>query len=201
VPVVTPRVVLDVGNGIKVGVTAVLGEQAYNDVPVDFRGNQRYVDYVEAAVAQAAALRKSGCHVIVCLSHTGLNRGDAELVATGAFDVVFGGHEHLYTPCAELPQSCGPSKRLGLYSQGMANGTGLAQVRLSVDPAAGGNITSHEGLLEALDGKLPLVPVAQEGVSVVGAALVQMSKVVGEWRDRFTAMAAEVVGHSAINVK
>mmetsp|Transcript_157660 Transcript_157660/g.505565 ORF Transcript_157660/g.505565 Transcript_157660/m.505565 type:complete len:573 (+) Transcript_157660:116-1834(+) len=123
-------------SGIKVGVAAVLGEQAFDVITSSLRKGLRYTDYLEAARVSAGKLREAGCDVLVCLSHTGVDRGDRALTALGLYDVVFSGHSHFFDKFDTFDKIKGPGGRLGLLSPGFAKGGGICWARLEVDRIA-----------------------------------------------------------------
>ena len=88
------------GAVVRVGVVGVLGSQAFDAISTSFREGYTLDPPLEAARREAAALMASseggsnGVDVMVCLSHSGVERGgDRALAASGIFDVVFSGHE------------------------------------------------------------------------------------------------------------
>ena len=116
------------------------------------RKGLEYRNFLEAARESAEALQAAGCNILICLSHTGISKdsmNDTDLAKTALFDVVFSGHEHHYSPVNELPQYEGPGGRLGLLSQGMANGTGICWARLTIDDA--GMIVAHDSGMTAIE--------------------------------------------------
>ena len=72
---VAPHAVFERG-GVRVGVAALLGKEAWDVTGAASRAGLRWEDSVVAARASAAALRAARCDVLVCLSHTGVDRGD-----------------------------------------------------------------------------------------------------------------------------
>lgn len=136
--------------GIKVGVASVLGGQAWDVTEASLRVGLRYTDFVKAAEAEAAALRAKGCDVLVCLSHTGVDRGDRELAALGLYDVVFSGHAHYFDQQDVFEQITGPGGSLGLLSKGFARGGGISWARLNFNRRSR-RIVDHTCGLKLLD--------------------------------------------------
>ena len=78
--------------GVRVGVAAVLGTQAWAATPAKLRRGLALSDPTDAAHRCAAELEAEGCDVLVLLSHTGVTRGDKE-VSRQQQSVVRGGGE------------------------------------------------------------------------------------------------------------
>lgn len=79
-------------NGLRVGFLGLLGKHAVRVAlaaePVTFD------DALVAAAAAAADLREAGAHVVVAITHSGLEEDRALARAVPAIDVILGGHEH-----------------------------------------------------------------------------------------------------------
>jgi hypothetical protein len=75
--------------------------------------------------------------------------GDKELADAGLYDVLFSGHEHYRDGIDGLPQVNGPGGRLGLFSQGMADGMGICWAKLKLNKKTG-EIVSHESGIRPL---------------------------------------------------
>eukprot|EP00931_Biecheleriopsis_adriatica_P054904 TRINITY_DN32352_c0_g1_i1.p1 TRINITY_DN32352_c0_g1~~TRINITY_DN32352_c0_g1_i1.p1 ORF type:complete len:451 (-),score=72.10 TRINITY_DN32352_c0_g1_i1:52-1404(-) len=119
--------------GLRVGVTALLGEQAWEVTSPEVRQGLDLSDPFEAAKAAAEELQSQGCDVLVCLSHTGVDRGDLVLAKLGLFDVIFSGHAHFFEQSGVFEKIDGPGKRLGLLSKGFAMGGAICWARLKVN--------------------------------------------------------------------
>eukprot|EP00924_Labyrinthula_sp_SR-Ha-C_P015006 maker-scaffold_9-snap-gene-5.12-mRNA-1 protein AED:0.02 eAED:0.04 QI:0/0.5/0.66/1/1/1/3/374/499 len=82
-------------DGIKVGVTGLLGNQAWKDI---FGASRPGVVQEEpfGSIKKVASILKEeeNCDITIVLSHTGFSYGDEELANLNLFDVVFCGHQH-----------------------------------------------------------------------------------------------------------
>jgi len=153
-------------DGITVGVTSVLGPDAWRVTPRGLRTGLECSDFISAALEAADAMAQAGAQVLVCLSHTGVNRGDEELALEGAFDVIFSGHEHFYdVPTGPVRQVAGTRRRLGLLSRGVALGIGVSRVELAVDRASG-EILAHASCTTAMNQRVPEDPAVVELVDI-----------------------------------
>lgn len=189
---VLPGFTVFVRRGVKIGVAAVLGPGAWDVTAKHLRRGLEYVDFMEAAADCAESLRARGCQVLVCLSHTGVSRGDRELAASGLFDVVFSGHEHHYAASESLealgattavvgPGQGRRGERLGLLSPGIANGRGVCWAALTVDRERG-NVVGHRAGMRLLDDQIP-----EDTTS-------EVARHVTRWRKEFEATYSRVVG-------
>jgi len=70
---------------------------------------------------------------LVCLSHTGVDRGDRSLAELGLYDIIFSGHAHFYDTVRPLERIHVPNGRLGLLSPGLALGGGISWARFEFD--------------------------------------------------------------------
>jgi 5'-nucleotidase len=89
-------------NGFKIGVLG-LGTKLSGMVQSFNYEGVLYMDPYEAANKAAAALKKKGCDLVVCLSHLGFQGGakdpvcDVELAKnTRNIDIILGGHSHTF---------------------------------------------------------------------------------------------------------
>lgn len=96
---ILPFKVVVLGNGIRVGLFGLLGEQARKLSPKAAPVSVRPL--AEAAREAVAALRAEGVDLIVCLSHSGVTKGvvkgeDEQLAKeVPEIDVIVGGHTHV----------------------------------------------------------------------------------------------------------
>ena len=132
-PVFAPHAVFERAAGVRIGVAAVLGPAAWEVIAVPKRRGLRLVDFERWARSAASALLEHNCDVLICLSHTGADRGDRELASLGLYDCVFSGHAHFYDRMDALEHFEGPGGRLGLLSPGFARGGGVSWLRLVLD--------------------------------------------------------------------
>ena len=111
-PTLAPFHIFEVQGGVKVGVAAVLGAEAWSVTPTHIRKGYKHTDFLESARTSAAMLRAAGCTVLVMLSHTGVSRGDMDLAEEGLYDVIFSGHQHYKQPMEHLVQvDCAAQKK------------------------------------------------------------------------------------------
>ena len=92
--------VLDV-NGIKVGLFSLLGKDADNSAP--YAVPVKFENMIRAARKRVAELKREGCDVIICLSHSGISRDkhgnwsgeDVKLAGkVKGIDLIISGHTH-----------------------------------------------------------------------------------------------------------
>uniref|UniRef100_A0A7S3PGQ1 Calcineurin-like phosphoesterase domain-containing protein n=1 Tax=Aplanochytrium stocchinoi TaxID=215587 RepID=A0A7S3PGQ1_9STRA len=82
-------------NGIKIAVVGLFGMDAWNVTPREYKEDLLYENLEEAAVRVCKHLEEnSKPDIYVCLSHTGVHRGDRDLAQLGLFDIIFSGHDH-----------------------------------------------------------------------------------------------------------
>ncbi|WP_343636548.1 metallophosphatase [Fluviicola sp.] len=87
--------------GFKIGVFG-LGVNLQGLVPVENWKGLTYQDPIAAAQAQADALRKEGCDVVICLSHLGYEYNTNQVsdkvlaASTHGIHVIIGGHTHTF---------------------------------------------------------------------------------------------------------
>lgn len=88
--------------GYKIGVFGV-GVELDGLVPASKFGETVYNDPIEIATDQAAALKKEGCDLIICLSHLGYTYNDPQRMSdvnlakkTKDIHLIIGGHTHTF---------------------------------------------------------------------------------------------------------
>lgn len=83
-------------NGIRIAVIALLGEDAWNVVSVTDKSEltRRHINDVSREIIDSIKKKESPVDYFIALSHTGVNRGDSELAATGLYNCIFAAHEH-----------------------------------------------------------------------------------------------------------
>lgn len=124
----------------RVGVVALMGEEAWSVVEKKLRGGLEFMDPFAAAEQAAKELREQGAELVVCLSHTGIDesRGptnDGALAALGIFDAVFSGHAHFRPRKMEM-QAVGDC----LLHPGVHNGQAVVWARFSMQRGAQGDL-------------------------------------------------------------
>jgi 2',3'-cyclic-nucleotide 2'-phosphodiesterase (5'-nucleotidase family) len=90
--------ILELENGLKVGVFALIGKDAIRST--GDTGDVQFLDQHEVARQMVAELKQQGADVIVAISHSGVDE-DRELARkVPGIDVIVGGHSHtsLYKP-------------------------------------------------------------------------------------------------------
>ena len=176
------HVVFEQPSGIRVGVAAVLGPQAWEVTATSSRAGLRFEEYERAAREASAELRRQRCDVLVCLSHTGVDRGDRQLMRLGLFDIVFSGHAHYFDALDALECIDGDGGRLGLLSPGFALGGGVSWVKLTLDRTTR-RVKSHAS-----------------GITPVSASAGELAPVVERvagWSEMFEVKCREEVGRAA----
>jgi len=122
------NLVLELSNGLKVGIFALLGRGAHRVSP-DAKPLE-FVDQHQTAREQVEKLNKTGVSIIVALTHAGIAE-DRELArAVAGIHLILGGHDHLQL--AE-PERIGATMIMhsGYYTQN------LGQLDLAWDSATG----------------------------------------------------------------
>ncbi|MFW6352420.1 MAG: bifunctional metallophosphatase/5'-nucleotidase, partial [Bacteroidota bacterium] len=98
------NMIIELKNGLKIGITGVLGEDAYalapEAMPVEV------YNPAETVQRQADLLREQGAQVIILLSHSGWAEDKRIAEATTGVDIILGGHDHIET---EKPQKVNES--------------------------------------------------------------------------------------------
>ena len=95
-----PSVVIEKG-GLKIGILGV-GIELRGLVPQEKYGNTIFLDPIACANREAAALKKKGCELIICLSHLGYSYKDEKVsdlqLARCSRDIhlIIGGHTHTF---------------------------------------------------------------------------------------------------------
>ena len=180
-PVFAPHAVFERPAGVRIGVAAVLGRAAWEVVGMPKRRGLCLADFEQCARSAAAALLEHNCDVLICLSHTGADRGDRELASLGLFDCIFSGHAHFYDRMDALEHFEGPGGRLGLLSPGFARGGGVSWLRLVLDGETR-RIVAHTS------GIAPVTTAASCGERAL------IVKQVEEWRAVFEAKCRAPIG-------
>ncbi|MEA3485595.1 MAG: bifunctional UDP-sugar hydrolase/5'-nucleotidase [Candidatus Aerophobetes bacterium] len=90
--VIKPYLVKTLPNGIKVGIIGLLGENAeevaFSKGPIGVNHNKSFIQGIVDVV------KNKGCHLIICLSHSGIAE-DKELAhLIEGIDVIISGHDH-----------------------------------------------------------------------------------------------------------
>lgn len=194
-----------VRDGVKIGVCALLGPQAWSVIAVAKRRDLFFDDFLATAHEMARVLREEEhCDVLVALSHTGVTRGDVELAALKIFDVVFSGHEHFYgvdglwVDVKEAESAAPPSMpalgdRLGLLSRGFARGGAVVWARFDVevkvarvDGGAKARVVDARVGTELIDSKFAPDTVVEARIAT--------------WAAQFESIEAEVVGTVSVEL-
>lgn len=82
-------------NKVKVAVLGLMGESAWYVTPQEYKNGLTFLDAKQAAQKWVNYLQThEKPDIFVCLSHSGIERGDRELARLGIFDLIFSGHAH-----------------------------------------------------------------------------------------------------------
>lgn len=144
---------LTLENGLKVGLFGLIGKQAVSYIgaadPIEF------TDQHEAAAAMVSELRDRGAHIVIALTHSGVEE-DRELAqAVHGIDVIIGGHCHsvLEEPIVE---------RDTIIVQAGTSLEHLGRLELAYKPAAAvlriRNSENNQPFLHKLDWNYPSDP-------------------------------------------
>jgi 5'-nucleotidase / UDP-sugar diphosphatase len=79
-------------NGVRIGYLALIGEGAARFTPL--APPVTFVDAHEAAAAAVEELQAAGAHIVVAITHSGVNEDRALAQAVPGIDVILGGHDH-----------------------------------------------------------------------------------------------------------
>jgi 5'-nucleotidase / UDP-sugar diphosphatase len=135
---------VELPNGLRVGFLGLIGRGAARyatmAAPVEFG------DAHGAAAAAVEALRAAGAHIVVALTHSGLEEDRALARAVPGIDVVLGGHDHRLLE-APVVEGGTPIVHPGAHLQQ------VARVELAYSPATGA-----VRLRNAETGAPPLIP-------------------------------------------
>lgn len=119
---------VELPNGLRVGFFGLLGREAARFVtlaaPVEF------TDAHEVAAVAVAELRAAGAHLVVALTHAGLEADRALARAVPGIDVILGGHDHLLLEEPHVEAGT-PIVHPGAHLKH------VAQLELGVDPRTG----------------------------------------------------------------
>lgn len=79
----------------KIVVTALMGSNAWEVIDLSLRKGLVYKDVIESAREVSAMIQlREKPDLLICLSHSGIARGDEDIAKEGVFDVIFSGHQH-----------------------------------------------------------------------------------------------------------
>jgi len=118
----------ELGNGLKVGVFGLIGEDAI--LSMGETGDMQFLDQHETARHMIDELKEQGADVIVALSHSGVDE-DKELAReVPGIDIIIGGHCHtaLFEPILQGSTIIVQAGSLGMY---------LGQLELAYNPNTG----------------------------------------------------------------
>jgi 5'-nucleotidase/UDP-sugar diphosphatase len=92
---------LELENGLKVGVFSIMGKEAVQ--LVGDAGDVQFLDQYETARQMVAELKEQGANVIVNISHSGLDEDREMSREVRGIDVIVGGHSHttLFKPIVQ----------------------------------------------------------------------------------------------------
>ncbi|MFW5892473.1 MAG: bifunctional metallophosphatase/5'-nucleotidase [Bacteroidota bacterium] len=96
--------IIELKNGLKIGITGVFGEDAYALAPE--AEPIEVSNPAETVQRQADLLRQQGAQIVVLLSHSGWAEDKRIAEATTGVDIILGGHDHIET---EKPQKVNES--------------------------------------------------------------------------------------------
>jgi 2',3'-cyclic-nucleotide 2'-phosphodiesterase (5'-nucleotidase family) len=119
---------LELGNGLKVGVFGLIGKDAIQ--LIGEAGDVQFLDQYEAARQAVDELKEQGADVIVGITHSGVDE-DRELAReVPGIDVIVGGHSHtaLYKPVLQGDTIIVQAGSRGMY---------LGQLELAYNPDTG----------------------------------------------------------------
>jgi UDP-sugar diphosphatase len=95
-----PYQIIELSNGLKMGLLGILGASAYSLAPGAKEVN--ITDQYKAAQKTIDELKQNGADVIVLLSHSGIEEDRLMAKKLKGLDVILGGHDHIKTPEPEL---------------------------------------------------------------------------------------------------
>lgn len=140
---------------MKVGVFG-LGIELQGLVPENLYGKTVYLDPVVAANKTAELLKKSGCNLIICLSHLGDKYDDEkisdEILAKESYDIdlIIGGHTHRFF---EMPKKY-TNKRLNEVLVNQVGWAGIQLGRIDYDISIYGNSKRAQSKVLTIANKL-----------------------------------------------
>lgn len=91
-----PYHIVELSNGLKMGLLGILGASAYSLAPGAKEVN--ITDQYKAAQKAIDQLKEEGADVIVLLSHSGIEEDRQMAKKLKGLDVILGGHDHIKTP-------------------------------------------------------------------------------------------------------
>eukprot|EP01052_Picozoa_sp_SAG31_P013477 SAG31_NODE_810_length_11919_cov_4.480924_15_plen_453_part_00 len=182
------------GGTVRVCVLGLMGRDAWQVTASEYQDGLEWQEPLPCARRLMQKLRASDtADVYVCLSHTGVNRGDVELASEPLFDAIFSGHEHgdkLHVPGHEphewalIPNALANGLGGTMLQPGWYNGKHVARLEISV---CGGGSAS---------GGLQLGVAASDKIDESLKDDQDMVETVALYRSSFEAKVAEVVGSS-----
>jgi 5'-nucleotidase / UDP-sugar diphosphatase len=95
-----PYQILELSNGLKIGLLGILGASAYSLAPG--AKDVKITDQYKAAQKTIDQLKEKGADVIVLLSHSGIEEDRLMAKKLKGLNVILGGHDHIKTPEPEL---------------------------------------------------------------------------------------------------
>jgi 5'-nucleotidase len=177
-PVLLPAMTF-VRGSTRIGVVALLGDGAWQNVAVNRRTGLQQEPIQQAAKRWVNALRDQ-VDLLVLLTHNGRDE-DIELAkAVSGIDVIVGGHSHT-TVKEPIFVKNGNTNGVGgtVVLQAGCYGKYAGRLTLDVDH---GKVASYKGELIAMDGKAPVAANAIDGIIAPYAAQLdkQMNEVIGQ---------------------
>jgi hypothetical protein len=91
-PLFQPHVIREAG-GLKVGIFAVVADEAYGFPPREWRKGLKVEPPIEAAKREVKDLKEAGCQVIVALSHQAIYKTRELAAAVPGIGVIVSGHD------------------------------------------------------------------------------------------------------------
>lgn len=161
---VLPATTIITKNGIKIGfigITSDIVPKMYTPLTIGFNFVEGETNYKSIIETNAAALRSSGCKMVVVMSELGIHKDYrlAQIIATGSVDIFFSAHTHevTYKPL---------NSTSGAIVVEAGNDGYLGKMDVTFD--AGGNVTGKQWQL------LTITPALAEDAAM--AALVTIAR-------------------------
>lgn len=95
-----PHKIIELNNGLKVGLFGLLGNPAYDVAPM--AEPVTIHDPIRVAQEQVNLLREAGADVVIALSHSGWKEDQLLAEKVDNIDVILGGHDHYQTTQPEI---------------------------------------------------------------------------------------------------